>query len=697
MAMANTTTKKTTKAATKKAAKAKASDKSANGDATPAKRNSTPVKVTEAKGRPMLHWVGKKPLDTVRAYPAQLVEKYSSSTASQAKPNLLLHGDNKDVLSHLLTNGYRGEIKLIYIDPPFDSGADYVRKVQLRGAGSLGRLEGESYAVGEQVQYTDIWANDTYLQFMYERLLLLKELLHIDGSIFMHCDWHKVHYLRCLLDEVFGSENFRNELIVKRGRKKNLQKQFEGINALGVETDTVLLYTKSKSTKFRLLTTPERSALEQWQSFWRGNVTRERMQYEILGFKPTSGQNLWSKERGLQAAENYKAFEKWNRQHPDKTLLEYWKETGEKLEFVKYEEGARCPDYWIAPKEEGILGNDWTDIQAYSYSYDYKTEKHEELLTRVIEMASEPDEIVLDCFIGSGTTAAAAQKLGRRWIGADINKGAIQTTSKRLQKVIKEQALELQQGTLYLEETADGKKVEPTLAFNHYRINDYDLQIQHNEALELALEHIGVSRTRTDSFFEGLLGKKLVKVVPLVHPCTLLDIELVEAELKNRPDEDRNVVMVALGMDANVDAYLAARNKKHPVNKIEFIELRTDAKYGNFFTHQPAWAKVAFKREGKKVTIAIEDFSSPTILQRLLMDETIFKERIADFRSMIDVVLVDNDYDGEVFNIYVSDVPVKKTDLIKGKYEVEIESGKRTVAIKIIDMLGEEVLIAKEV
>lgn len=696
--MAKTTTNKSAKATTKKNTKGKAAaETSRNGNAAP-KKESTTVKISEAKGRPMLRWVGKKPIDSINSFPAQLVETFiplSSSTSE--KTNLLLHGDNKDVLSYLLSNGYRSEIKLIYIDPPFDSGADYVRKVQLRGANSIGKIEGETYAIGEQVQYTDIWANDTYLQFMYERLLLLKELLHLDGSIFLHCDWHKTHYLRCLLDEVFGTENFRNEIVVKRGRKKNLQKQFEGINALGVETDSVLLYTKSTSKKFRILTTPERSALEQWQSFWRGNVERKTMQYEILGFNPTSGQNLWGEERGLQAAENYKKFQLWQEHHPDKTLLDYWRETGEKLEFVKYEEGARCPDYWIAPKEEGILGNDWTDIQAYSYSFDYKTEKHEELLTRIIEMASEPGDIVLDCFIGSGTTAAAAQKLDRRWIACDINKGAIQTTSKRLQNVIKRQVKKLEQGKLYLEKTKDGNDIEPILSFNHFRVNDYDLQIQHNEALELALEHIGVTRTKTDSFFEGQLGKKLVKVVPLVHPCTLLDIQLVDDELRNRPDEDRQIVMVALGKDANVDAYLAARNKKHPVNKIELIELRTDAKYGGFFSHQSAWAKVAFKREHETISITIEDFSSPTILQRLSMDETIFRERIIDFRAMIDAVLIDKNYNGEVFNIHFSDVPEKKSDLVKAKYEFPNELGKRTVAVKIIDMLGEEIIITKDV
>jgi hypothetical protein len=153
------------------------------------KKAETRVEIKPAKGRPMLTWVGKKPLRYAIAYPAQLVETFraersderSSRSAVEVQDlGLLFHGDNKDVLAYLLANGYRGKVRLIYIDPPFDSGADYVRKVNLRGA--IDRLEGEEYSLGEQTQYTDIWANDNYLQFMYERFLLLKELLAEDNT-----------------------------------------------------------------------------------------------------------------------------------------------------------------------------------------------------------------------------------------------------------------------------------------------------------------------------------------------------------------------------------------------------------------------------------------------------------------------------------------------------------------------------------
>src|SRR5258708_15977246 len=145
----------------------------------------------------MLTWVGKRPLQRVTAFPAQLVEKFDprGELREADPPNgcLLFHGDNKEVLAYLLANGYRGKVNLIYIDPPFDSGADYVRKVELRGVSGTAKVGAEAYTLGEQIQYTDIWANDNYLQFMYERFLMLNELLTSNESIFLHCDYRTIH------------------------------------------------------------------------------------------------------------------------------------------------------------------------------------------------------------------------------------------------------------------------------------------------------------------------------------------------------------------------------------------------------------------------------------------------------------------------------------------------------------------------
>ena len=187
-----------------------------------------------------------------------------------------------------------------------------------------------------------------------------------------------------------------------------------------------------------------------------------------------------------------------------------------------------------------------------------------------------------------------------------------------------------------------------------------------------------------------------MKIIDFSHPLTLLDLQLLQDELKKRPNEDRNIAIVCLGKELAIDSWIEEWNKKHPVNKIKVIELKTDKKYGSFLIHKPAEAKAKIKRKGNKAIIEIQDFISPTIIERLNIDNKLFKVKIPDFRSMIDCVLIDNNYDGKTFHIVYSDVPEKKTDLVERKYEIEISKKKTKIAVKIIDMLGEEVLIEEE-
>jgi hypothetical protein len=234
------------------------------------------------------------------------------------------------------------------------------------------------------------------------------------------------------------------------------------------------------------------------------------------------------------------------------------------------------------------------------------------------------------------------------------------------------------------------------LSFAIYRVNDYDLAIQHLEAVELACEHIGVTRTRTDRYFDGTFGKKLVKIVPFNHPLTLLDLEEVKRELDARPGEDRDVVMVSLGKEPAADEWIADWNRlrrgQERVNRIEVIELRTDPKYGKFFQHQPARARVKVTRKGATAMVEVRDFISPSVVERLQMQAGLLQPKIDDWRAMVDCVLIDPNYDGRVFRIGLSDIPERKADLVGGRYEVPVGREGRTVAVKLIDMLGEEVL-----
>jgi len=616
-----------------------------------------PIKITPAKGRPMLTWVGKRPLAQVTAFPAQHIETFDPSghAARRAtkrdlwadwpdrypRGGLLFHGDNKEVLAHLLANGFRGKVKLIYIDPPFDSGADYVRRVRLRGATGSAQIEGEGYTLGEQIQYEDIWANDNYLQFMYERLLLLKELLAEDGSVYLHADYRKDHLLRCVMDEVFGHDRLRNEIVWFYPRGGDSERQFNR------KHDTILFYSKGDDWTFN---------------------------YDAVLIPYTEEQLA----RFDQQDEHGRFY--WN-VNP----------RGERTKTYLRKPGVGEYDVWT-------IGIDATQIQQIGYP----TLKPEKVLERIIRASSSPGDLVLDCFIGSGTTAAVAQKLGRRWIGCDINKGAIQTTAKRLQTIIQEQiAAHNNNGQNKLVDTEDAPPEPAQLSFTVWRVNDYDLQIQHNEAVNLACEHIGIQRTRTDPFLDGVLGRNLVKIIPFNHPLSPLDLDGIRRELDARPEEDRNITVVSLGKELAADAWIEDWNRlrkgTNAVNRIEVIELRTDPRYGKFFEHKPASAKVKITRKGGQIQVEIEDFVSPTIIERLAQQEGVLKAQIEDWRAMVDCVMIDPAYNGEVFNVALSDVPARKEDLVKGSYSLPAAEGPTTVVVRIIDMLGEEILVTEQV
>ncbi|HYX31027.1 MAG TPA: site-specific DNA-methyltransferase [Pyrinomonadaceae bacterium] len=673
-----------------KAAKKKVAPKRVAELAEPKK---TEVKIAAAKGRPMLTWVGKHPLQRVTAFPAQLVEKFDPRgelRTDKDSGGLLFHGDNKEVLAYLLANGYRGKVNLIYIDPPFDSGADYVRKVTLRGVSGAVKIEGDSYTLGEQLQYTDIWANDSYLQFMYERILLLRELLADDGTLYFHCDQRRIHHIRCLMDEVFGSQGLIAEIAWQRSDSHNDATYF------GIVHDTIIAYSKSDSPMFNRIFLPisQRTA-DNWykhleegtgRRYNLGNLVsphpRPNLTYPWKGIRPPAMGWRISKER--MAELDAKGL-----------LVIVGKGDSRTLKVKQY----------LDESKGRLLSTWWDDIsQLRGYGSDdektdYPTQKPEKLLARILAVSSRPGDIVLDCFVGSGTTAAVAQKLRRRWIAADINKGAIQTTSKRLQTIIEDQIEAQENGSKQTKLIDNDKEETPKpaqLSFSVYRVNDYDLQIQHNEAVNLACEHIGIKRTKSDSFFEGELGKKLVKIVPFNHPLSPLDLEQIKSELAARPEEDRDVTVVSLGKELAVDAWLEDwnryRKQKGFPNKIEIIELRTDERYGKFFEHKPARAKVEIKRTGGKIKIRIADFISPTILERLQQQAGVLSPKIEDWRSMVDSVMIDTAYDGKVFNVAHSDVPERKNDLVLGEYELAAPKKKTTVAAKITDMLGEEVL-----
>ena len=588
------------------------------------------VKIREAPGRPMLHWVGKSPVAAARLVPAQLMESFRADNPPKAPNfdnfmeggcNLLFHGDNREVLSTLLVSGFRGKVDLVYIDPPFDSGADYVRQVKLRGRRG-GKTRGEGQSIAEQVQYEDIWANDNYLQFMFERLMLLRELLSDRGGIYLHCDEKKSHHLRFLLDEVFGAENFRREIVwditVLSGYKTLAKNWIRG-------HESVLYYSKTDAPIFNRLVQPHSD--EYLRMF---NQRDDKGKYLVA--------------------------------HGVKRYLEDVEEQGKPF------------------------GDVWGDIMSFQQqptaaeNVQYPTQKPTALLERIINASSNEDSIVLDCFAGSGTTAAVAEKLGRRWIAADINKGAIQTAMGRLQRMARKK----NNGGKGLTETG-------MRGFIHYRVNNYDFRAE-NGFKEIVFAKYGVDRTRRDPFFDGTMDSCLVKVAALDKPLSRLEIQAIRDEIKaKRPNERRDIVVICNGAETAVLEELAAESRRRALNRIVVRDIQRDG----IVVHRPAEADVRIARRGGKATVTIRDYVSPAIMARMEADRTVFGEEVEDFRALIDCVLLDTDHKGGHFNISCSDVPPRRMDLVKGEYKIALPRPTAKVAVKIIDMLGEETVVVK--
>lgn len=195
------------------------------------------------KGYQMLNWRGKRPFTSTGYFPAQLKEVHGPEIGGWR--NKIYWGDNLQVMSHLLKE-YRGQVDLVYIDPPFDSKANYKRLIELKGK----RVEGDTSAF-EEKQYADIWNNDEYLQFIYERLIIIRELLSGSGVIYVHLDWHVGHSVKIILDEIFGTENFVNDIVWQKIRTTKAQSK-----GFGNVHDYLMVYQKSSDAYFSPLYKP---------------------------------------------------------------------------------------------------------------------------------------------------------------------------------------------------------------------------------------------------------------------------------------------------------------------------------------------------------------------------------------------------------------------------------------------------------
>jgi adenine-specific DNA-methyltransferase len=523
-------------------------------------------------------------------YEVQQVEHVGTESNS----NMLLRGECLSACAYLKEQGI--EVDLVYIDPPFASGADYAKKVYLRRNPKVAEaisqaeseLDVEELKAFEEKMYGDVWDKERYLNWMYENLMAIKSVMSERASIYMHLDYHIGHYVKVLMDEIFGEDNFRNEIIWKRATA-HADAEFYGNNF-----DCIYFYTKSQSDYiFNNVFQPYDDAYiarftqtdpdgRKWDS---GNLTAKGLQgggyeYEYKGYK-----SLWRMPK-----ETMERLDKEGRLHYTKT--------GGIRSKVYLDELPGMPTQSL-----------WIDINPVNSQaqerVDYSTQKPEALLERIIKASSNEGTLVADFFGGSGVTAAVAQKLGRHFIHNDIGINSIQTTRDRLQAL---------GASFDIKEVRDG-------------VSLYRNPVQTMEKLRSLI--LGLrNEDKLDKFWEGSIHDSQFGMMPVYLP-NLMDgtTRLLDRPLMNRiiheampdlPDDVRKVIVYYIDITdkQDIEAFIRENND---VSMAE-IELR-DLKQvlDNVVVEDEAEFSVSQVQDGilEKWQVSIERFHSDRVKRKI--------------------------------------------------------------------------------
>lgn len=440
--------------------------------------------------------------------------------------NKLIWGDNKLILSSLKNGPLRqeieeqGGIKLIYIDPPFDVGADFSMKMEIGDEEFT-----KEPSVLEELAYRDTWGKgaDSFITMIYERLLIMRDLLAADGSIFVHCDTRVNSYIRLVLEEIFGNDNFHNEIIWQRSSSgKTISKN------LSRDTDTIYWFSRSDSYALNPIFQP---LSDTTIAMYNMDDNDGRGKYRLYPLQKTGGP-------GPETTYDYKD----NKGKIWKCPRKGWRMKFAKLKALEddgrlYFEGNTLAEkaYWNERENEGRLANNlWNDIYNLQGSnpeiLGYPTQKPEKLLERIISMGSNKNDLVADFFVGSGTTLAVAEKSGRKWIGSDLGKFAIHTTRKRMigaQRELKKagkdyRAFEILNLGKYERQHYIG--INPNL-----REEEKQKQIAQKEKDFVSLILSAYKAEPFDGFktFHGKKSSRLVAIGPINLPVSRLFVEAV--------------------------------------------------------------------------------------------------------------------------------------------------------------------------
>ncbi len=578
----------------------------------------------------------------------------------------LLAGDPATGISSM-----RGKIDLIYIDPPFDSKADYRTKIHLPGTD----IEAMPTVI-EQHAYSDTWKDGTvsYLEMMVPRLILMKELLSPRGSIYVHIDWHVGHYVKIILDEIFGKENFRNEIIWTFGGKGlvNVKSNYAR------NYSSIMFYTKSNDAALNL----------------KSGIVSESVIKRFGKYMNEKHQILFSALRNsgdiLELAKATQSFKrKYNREPNDDDVAR------------DYSEGSILKDVW---NDIPII----RENKVYDEYIGYATQKPEALLQRIIKASSNKNSIVADFFAGSGTTGAVAEKLGRRWIMSDLGKPAVMIMRKRLIDQDAKPFLYQSIGD-YQKEQFEKSAFRTIGDLSHVIINLYGaLPFPLQEGVPNNLGYIKQSKTLV--FVDSpskMTGYNTLKKAQELRASfmggwdktVVLGWNFVPdiGEAINNLKDDKLEVLVIPSDLLDQLKTKASYSKLIKTKKIRFSSLQ-------YLTIKPI--KVEKKEESDIIEIELDNYIllSPNALPLDQKNKEKLEEVMGnDPFALIEYWSIDPDYDGETFRSKWQDYRQNSANddpyrvIKKAKLAVPKVKEKRTVCVKAVDVFGLESAVTQEI
>ena len=590
--------------------------------------------------------------------------------------NRLIWGDNRLAMASLMAE-FKGAIDLIYIDPPFDVGADFTLRAPL---GDGNDTVAKEQSLLEMVAYRDMWGRgaESYLAMMYERLSAMRDLLSERGSLYVHCDWRMSANLRVLLDDVFGADNFQNEIVWCSAVGDTSAKNRKFIKS----HETILAYRKSDSVLWNDVFQTYSESSEKLYKY-----EDEKGRYRIgpvdnpggggyaydlgRGEKKPSGGYRMPRERALQ----------WLRD--GSLIVQPGRVPGRKLYMG---EGVRCRDVWA-------------DISG-SVRKAYPTEKPEALLERIVSASSDEDSLVADFFCGAGTTAAAAEKLGRRWILADLGRFAVHTARKRLIGVQRE-----------LHEAG-----RPYRSFDVYNLGRYERQWWQRDALKGAdEEHRAVvlgffgaeSLKRAPSpLIHGRKGRAFVHVDGIDSLFTRGEAAAVAAAVAAAGGGEAHCLAWDFEMDIRqaaeaIEAETGVRLRLRRIPREIMERNRTEAP--PFFEIGLLEAEPVVTRRGARATVDVKlTRFLPALAEAPAKElEELRKRAVKSGFDFIDFWAVDFDWaPGRPFNHHWQDYRTRGKRELKTVSTAEFaydRPGVRTACVKVVDIFGCDASIVLEV